>query len=315
MEFKDYYKIMGVSRDATKDEIKRAYRKLARKYHPDVSKEPDAEAHFKEVGEAYEVLKDPEKRAAYDRLGANWKAGQEFRPPPDWNKGFEFHSGGFTGADASQFSDFFESLFGSGIFGRSFHTAPNYHERGEDTFAKITIDLEDAFYGATRNISLRNTVLGKDGRPQIKTRTLNVHIPKGIHQGQHIRLAGQGGAGAGRGKSGDLYLQVEFNPHRFYRVDGKDVLLDLPVTPWELALGASVKSPTPNGTVDLKIPPGTLSGKKLRLKGRGIPGKPPGDLFVILQIALPAPDSEQAKNFYREMQQELGFNPRSRLGV
>lgn len=314
MEFKDYYKIMGVSRDASKEEIKRAYRKLARKYHPDVSKEPDAEARFKEVGEAYEVLKDPEKRAAYDRLGANWKAGQDFRPPPDWNKGFEFHSGGFTGADASGFSDFFESLFGGGIFGREFRSR-DVHVRGQDTFAKISIELDDAYHGATRNISLRNTVLDAQGRPQVKSRTLSVHIPKGIHQGQHIRLSGQGGAGAGQGKPGDLYLQVEFNPHRFYRVDGKDIVLDLPVAPWELALGATVKAPTPGGTVDLKIPPGTLSGKKLRLKGRGIPGKPPGDLYVVLQVALPPADNEQARALYREMEQKLRFNPRAGLGV
>ncbi|WP_305909680.1 DnaJ C-terminal domain-containing protein [Methylomarinum sp. Ch1-1] len=314
MEFKDYYKIMGVSRDASKDEIKRAYRKLARKYHPDVSKEPDAEARFKEVGEAYEVLKDPEKRAAYDRLGANWKAGQDFRPPPDWDKGFEFHSGGFTDADASGFSDFFESLFGGGLFGRGFQRA-NFNVRGQDTFAKISIDLEDAFNGATRNINLRNTELGEDGRPHVKTRSLNVHIPRGIRQGQHIRLSGQGGAGSGQGKAGDLYLQIEFNPHRFYRVDGKDIMLDLPIAPWELALGAKIKTPTPNGPVDLTIPSGNLSGKKLRLKGRGIPGKPPGDLYVILQIVLPKADSDQAKALYREMQQKLGFNPRAGMGV
>ncbi len=314
MEFKDYYKIMGVSRDASKDEIKRAYRKLARKYHPDVSKVPDAEARFKEVGEAYEVLKDPEKRAAYDRLGANWKAGQDFRPPPDWNKGFEFRSGGFTGADTRGFSDFFESLFGGGIFKGEFGQR-TYRARGQDSFAKISIDLDDAYRGAIRNINLRNTVLDGEGRPQVKSRRLNVHIPKGIHQGQHIRLAGQGGAGAGDGKPGDLYLQIEFNPHRFYRVDGKDVLMELPVAPWELALGATVKAPTPAGTVDLKIPPATLSGKKLRLKGRGIPGKPPGDLYVILQVALPPADNEQARALYRDMQQKLGFNPRAAMGV
>lgn len=315
MEFKDYYKIMGVSRDATKEEIKRAYRKLARKYHPDVSKERDAEARFKEVGEAYEVLKDDEKRTAYDQLGSKWKAGQEFKPPPGWNQGFEFHSSGFTGADASQFSDFFESLFGGAFTGRGFHDAADFHARGKDTFAKVLINLEDAYNGVTRTITLRNTIVGKDGKPQLQTRSLNVHVPKGIHQGQHIRLAGQGGTGSGTAGSGDLYLQIEFNPHRLYRVDGKNVLLDLPVAPWELILGATVKIPTPSGPVDLKIPASTLSGKKLRLKGRGIPGKPPGDLYVILQISLPSADSEQAKVFYQQMQQELGFNPRAGLGV
>jgi curved DNA-binding protein len=314
MQYKDYYKIMGVGRNASQDEIKRAYRKLARKYHPDVSKEADAEARFKEVGEAYEVLKDPEKRAAYDRLGANWKAGQDFHPPPDWNKGFEFHSGGFTGADASQFSDFFETLFGGGFGARGFNRK-TFHARGEDTFAKITVGLEDAYHGATRNISLRNTILGADGRPQINTRTLNVHIPKGIHQGQHIRLSGQGGAGSGQGKAGDLYLQVEFSPHPLYRVDGRNVLLELPVAPWELALGAIVKVPTPSGKVDLKIPPGSSAGKKLRLKGRGIPGSPTGDLIVSLQVVLPPANTEQAKALYQQMQQQMAFNPRARLGV
>ncbi len=312
MEFKDYYKIMGVSRDADKNEIKRAYRKLARKYHPDVSKEPNAEAKFKELGEAYEVLKDPEKRSAYDRLGANWKAGQDFRPPPGWNQGFEFHRSGFGEAGPSGFSDFFESLFGGGFAGRGFHSNDI---RGQDTFATISINLEDAYQGATRNISLRNTVLGADGQPQIKTRSLNVHIPKGIYQGQHIRLAGQGGAGTGKGGAGDLYLQIEFNPHRFYRVDGKDILMELPLAPWELALGANVKAPTPGGFVDLKIPAGRISGRKLRLKGRGIPGKPPGDLYITLQVALPSMDNTQAKQVYREMQEKLDFNPRAKLGV
>ncbi len=314
MEFKDYYKIMGVDRDATKDEIKRAYRKLARKYHPDVSKEVNAEARFKEVGEAYEVLKDDEKRAAYDQLGSQWKTGQEFNPPPDWNQGFEFHSEGFTKADTSKFSDFFESLFGGG-FSRHDFQSEHFHARGEDTFAKVFINLEDAYHGVTRTINLRNTVIGKNGKPQLKTRSLNVHIPKGIRQGQHIRLAGQGSPGSGKGNPGDLYLQIEFNPHRLYRVDGKDIFLDLPVTPWELALGATVKAPTPNGTVDLKIPASTQSGKKLRLKGRGIPGKPAGDLYVVLQITLPSAESEQAKTLYREMQEKLKFNPRAGLGV
>ncbi|MGD8631039.1 MAG: DnaJ C-terminal domain-containing protein [Gammaproteobacteria bacterium] len=313
MEFKDYYQIMGVKRDATQDEIKRAYRKLARKYHPDVSKESDAEARFKEVGEAYEVLKDPEKRAAYDQLGANWKAGQDFRPPPDWDAGFEFHGGGFTGADASQFSDFFESLFGHG-FSAAGSGRAGFHAHGEDVHAKVLIDLEDAYHGATRTLNLQHTELGADGRPQVKQRTLNARIPRGVRQGQLIRLAGQGGAGMGKGKAGDLYLEVEFRPHPFYHVEGRDVFLDLPVAPWEAALGATVKAPTPAGTVDLKIPPGSTGGRKLRLKGRGIPGATPGDFYVVLQIALPPADSAAARTAYREMQQALNFNPRARMG-
>ena len=317
MEFKDYYGIMGVKRDATQDEIKRAYRKLARKYHPDVSKEADAEARFKEVGEAYEVLKDPEKRAAYDQLGANWKAGQEFRPPPDWDQGFEFHGGGFTGADAEQFSDFFESLFGRGGFGGAYARGARreFHARGEDTYAKVLIDLEDAYKGATRALTLKHTELGPNGRPQLKERTLNVRIPKGVRQGQHIRLAKQGGAGIGKGGPGDLYLEVEFQPHPFYKVEGKDVYLDLPVAPWEAMLGASIKVSTPSGPVDLKIPAGSSGGRKLRLKGRGIPAKAPGDLYVVLQIALPKADSDAARQAYQEFQKATNFNPRAHLGV
>ena len=314
MQFKDYYQIMGVARDATQDEIKRAYRKLARKYHPDVSKEPDAEARFKELGEAYEVLKDAEKRAAYDQLGANFKGGQEFRPPPDWNAGFEFSGGGFTGGDASDYSDFFASLFGrdfrAGGGGRT-----SFHARGEDHHAKVLIDLEDAFEGATRAITLRLPAVDAQGHVVTRERILNVNIPKGIREGQHIRLAGQGGVGIGGGKAGDLYLQVEFRAHPFYRVDGRDIYLDLPVAPWEAALGATLKAPTPGGIVELKIPGGSVSGRKLRLKGRGIPGDPPGDFYVILTIALPPADSESARNFYRKMAHELNFNPRAKLGV
>ena len=316
MEFKDYYAIMGVKRDATQDEIKRAYRKLARKYHPDVSKEPDAEARFKEVGEAYEVLKDPEKRAAYDQLGARWKAGQEFRPPPDWDQGFEFHGGGPGGVDAEQFSDFFASLFGRGGFaGYGGRAQREFHARGEDTYARVLIDLEDAYQGATRTLTLKHSELGADGRPQLQERTLNVRIPRGVRQGQHIRLARQGGLGMGQGEPGNLYLEVAFRPHPFYHVEGKDVFLDLPVAPWEAALGAMVKVPTPSGTVDLKIPANSTGGRKLRLKGRGIPAREPGDLYVVLQIALPPAQSEAARNAYREFEKALQFNPRARLGV
>ena len=321
MEFKDYYATLGVDRDASQDDIKRAYRKQARKYHPDVSAEADAEARFQEVGEAYEVLGDPEKRAAYDQLGANWQSGQDFRPPPDWDQGFEFHGGGFT--DGGDFSDFFESLFGGG-FSRSFGGARSggfnargghFHARGEDTHARILIDLEDAYEGATRALNLKHTELGADGRPAVKERTLNVRIPKGVRQGQQIRLAGQGGAGSGGGQHGDLYLEVEFRPHRFFRVEGKDVFLDLPVAPWEAALGSTVKVPTPAGTLELKIPAGSSGGRRLRLRGRGIPAREPGDLYVTLQIALPSAESDQARKIYADMERELSFNPRADLGV
>ncbi|HEU4855648.1 MAG TPA: DnaJ C-terminal domain-containing protein [Nitrosospira sp.] len=324
MEFKDYYKIMGVPRDASQDDIKRAYRKLARKYHPDVSKDPQAEARFKELGEAYEVLKDPEKRVAYDRLGTNWKADQEFRPPPDWNAGFEFSQQGFTGADASQFSEFFESLFG-----RSFraeqarrggtHGGPGgafFHAPGEDRYAKIMIDLEDSYHGATRTISLQVPEVDAEGHVSTREHKLNVVIPRGIRPRQYIRLAGKGAPGHGQGKAGDLYLEIEFRPHPIYRVDEYDVYLDLPVAPWEAALGATVTVPTPEGMVDLKIPADSTTGRKLRLRGRGIPGKTPGDFYVVLRIAPPPATDERDKAFYRSMAEQFkSFNPRAKLGV
>ncbi len=323
MEYKDYYKILGIQKDATQDDIKRAYRKLARKYHPDVSKESDAEERFKEVGEAYEVLKDPEKRAAYDQLGANWKAGQQgFQPPPDWDAGFEFHGGGYTGDGAGQadFSDFFESLFGGGRGGFRYTSSggrgAGYQMRGEDSHARVLIDLEDAYNGATRAITLRSTVLGADGRPQIQERTLNVRIPKGVKAGQNIRLKGQGSPGIGGGEAGDLYLEIEFKPHPIYRVEGKDVSLELPVAPWEAALGARVKVPTPSGAVDLKLPPGSSSGKRMRLKGRGIPAKTPGDFYVTVEIVLPDRITDEQKALYEQLRDaSAGFNPRAKLGV
>ena len=316
MDFKDYYNIMGLERDASQDEIKRAYRKLARKYHPDVSKETNAEALFKELGEAYAVLKDPEKRAAYDELGANWKAGQDFQPPPNWDAGYEFTGGGFSGGDSSVHSDFFESLFGQG-FGsaQADRRQTGFHARGEDHHAKVLIDLEEAYRGATRDITLRSPQLDSGGHVTTKQRTLNVKIPKGVKQGQRIRLTGQGSPGLGKGQAGDLYLEIEFKPHKLFKIEGRDLFLDLPISPWEAALGATVKAPTPEGPVDLKIPQGTTAGRKLRLRKRGIPGTSPGDLYANLTITLPAADSDAAKELYRKMEKELAYNPRSELGV
>lgn len=316
MEYKDYYKILGVARNATQDEVKRAYRKLARKYHPDVSKEPNAEARFKEVGEAYEVLKDPEKRAAYDQLGSNWKAGQDFRPPPDWNAGFEFSGGGFTGGDASDFSDFFESLFGRGFGGAQRGGGrATFRAAGQDHSAKIAIDLEDAFHGASRTIALRVPEVDAQGHVYTRERSLSVRIPKGVKEGQLIRLAGQGSPGMGGGAAGDLYLEVTFRPHPYYRAEGRDIYLDLPIAPWEAALGATVKAPTPAGVVDLKIPPGSDSGRKLRLKGRGLPGDPSGDLYAVLRVVAPPAEDERVKTLYRELEHATRFNPRQGLGV
>lgn len=316
MEFKDYYEVMGVGRDATQDEIKRAYRKLARKYHPDVSKDPDAEEKFKQLGEAYEVLKDPEKRAAYDQLGENWKAGQDFHPPPDWDAGFEFRGGGFTGgaAEGVDYSDFFESLFGGG-FRTSGARGGGFHARGQDTHAKVLIDLEDAYRGAVRHITLQVPEVDPAGHVVTRQRTLKVNIPRGVREGQRIRLAGQGAPGIGEGPAGDLYLEIAFKPHPFYRVEGRDVYLDLPVTPWEAALGGKVKVPTPGGVLDLKIPAGSNTGKKMRLKGKGIPAKQPGDFYVELKVMTPPAVTDDDKEFYRQMQQKFSYNPRSALGV
>ena len=322
MEFKDYYKLMGLARDATQEDIKRAHRKLARKYHPDVSKEHEAEKRFKEVGEAYEVLRDPEKRAAYDRLGPNYQAGQDFRPPPDWDTGFESAGTGPQGAGGQDYSDFFESLFGRSFGGgRGARGAQaSFHAQGEDRHAKIQIDLEDAYNGATRIISLQMPQVDAQGHVSTREHQIEFTIPRGIRAGQHIRLAGQGSPGIGQGSAGDLYLEVEFHTHAHYRVDRHDVYLDLPVAPWEAALGAEVKVPTPSGLVELKIPAGSGAGRKLRVKGRGIPGatpaSTPGDFYFVLQIALPPADSDAAKSLYQGMAAQFkSFNPRTKLGV
>ncbi len=308
MEFKDYYKTMGLSRDATEAAVKTAYRKLARKYHPDVSKEKDAEARFKDVGEAYEVLKDPEKRAAYDRLGSGPRPGEDFRPPPDFGSGFEFNG---AGDGNSSTSDFFESLFGRGAArGQRFEAG-----RGEDHHARVSLDLEATLTGGERSFTLLVPSLDAEGHLETKQRTLSVRIPKGILAGQTIRLAGQGYRGAGKEPAGDLYLEVDFQPHRLYRVDGRDLSLALPVTPWEASLGATVPIPTPAGSVQLKIPPGARGGSKLRLKGRGIPADPPGDLYAVLDIVLPPADDAKSRAAYLAFAEALPFNPRENLGT
>lgn len=337
MEFKDYYAVLGVERDATQDEIKRAYRKLARKYHPDVSQEADADARFKELGEAYEVLKDPEKRLAYDQVGQGQRAGDDFRPPPDWDTGFEFSGGGYTRegyshpgysqTDHAAFSDFFESLFGQqrgaggfdpGGFGSDAFaqggaggTRRGTGLRGEDHHAKVSIALEDAYRGAERTLTLQSAEVGDDGRVRPRQRTLKVRIPKGVKQGQRIRLGGQGSPGIGGGPAGDLYLEIEFEEHRRYQVDGRDVTLTLPVAPWEAALGATIKLTLPESAVDLKIPPDSQSGRRLRLKGRGIPGEPAGDCYIVLQVVLPSAKDDDIKAAYRRLAEATNFDPRA----
>lgn len=315
MEFKDYYKTLGVSRDATAEEIKKAYRRLARKYHPDVSKETDAEQKMKEVNEANAVLSDPEKRAAYDQLGQGrgFQPGSDFQPPPGWDAGFEFRGQGFNGAQAADFSDFFAELFGKemGAGTRQAH----HRMRGEDHHAKIMLDLEDTYHGATRSLTLRMPKLDGQGRTVLADHTLNVRIPKGVHAGQVIRLAGQGGAGHAGEAAGDLFLEVHFKPHSRYRIENKDIYATLPVAPWEAALGATVKIPVPDGQVEVRVPENSQSGRKLRLKGRGIPAATPGDLYLVLEVVLPPATTPQEREFYQTMAQELAFNPRQNLGV
>jgi len=271
MEFKDYYTTLGIKRDATQDEVKRGYRKLAREYHPDINKDDSAEERFKEIGEAYEVLQDVEKRAAYDKFGKDWKAGQDFNPPPDWDDGFEFNGGGYTENDASQFSDFFESLFGAqgggprqqDPFGGQ-HT--RYAGKGQDLHAKIVIHLEDSYSGSKQSFTLQRPAVNESGHVITRPHTLQVSIPKGITGGQQIRLAGQGAEGMSGGGNGDLFLEVAFAAHSHFVPDNRDIMLTLPIAPWEAALGAAIPVPTLGGTVELKIPPNSQTGKNFDSK-------------------------------------------------
>lgn len=303
VQFKDYYKTLGVSEDASQDDIRKKYRRLARKYHPDVSKEPDAEERFKEIGEAYEVLRDEEKRREYDALRrGGWRGGEEFTPPPGWESaGF---GSGFrdAGVGATGFSDFFESLFG-GLGGAGRRTAGGFRgaaPRGGDARARLELDLESAYRGGTRRVTLDSA----EG-----PRTLDVRIPPGVRDGQTIRLRGQGAPGPG-GK-GDLLLEIGIRPHRLFRLEGKDVHVELPVTPWEAALGERVNVPTLDGKVKLRVPAGSNSGRRMRLKGRGMPGKPPGDQFVEIRVMTPPAETDEQKALYRKMAEEFQFHPRA----
>jgi curved DNA-binding protein len=326
MEFKDYYTTLGVQRTATPGEIKRAYRKLARKYHPDVSKEPDAEARFKAVAEAHEALSDPERRAAYDGIAQRHANGQPFEPPPGWDSGFEYSgqgNGGMPGghADAASqrdFSDFFESLFGRGGQARGEGMAQRGQgggpAPGRDHHAKVDIALLDAYRGAVRTISLHMPMVDATGHAALHERQLEVHIPPGVRAGQHLRLAGQGAAGLGGAPAGDLYLEIRLLPHPVFRLDGGDIRFDLPVTPWEAALGATVTAPTPDGHVQLSVPPGSSQGRSLRLRGKGMPGKLPGDLYAVLSIALPPSVLQADKAAWGALALAFAdFNPRAVL--
>ncbi|RZL86649.1 MAG: J domain-containing protein [Variovorax sp.] len=320
MEFKDYYKTLGLERGASEDEVRKAYRKLARKYHPDVSKEADAEVRMRDINEANDVLRDKEKRAAYDALADRVARGGspegDFQPPPGWDAGYEFHRGPGAGpADHADFSEFFSSLFGAAE--RRGAARQAMRARGEDHHAAIEIALADALNGAEREISLRAQTVDAQGRPSWETRTLSVKIPPGVHPGQYIRLAGQGMPGHGGEPAGDLYLEVRITPHPLYRIDERNLYMTLPVTPSEAALGAQVKVPTPaGGVVEVTVPQNARNGLQLRLKGRGLAGKTPGDLYLLLEIALPPADNDAARKAYEALAQATpSFNPRRHLGV
>jgi curved DNA-binding protein len=297
VKYKDYYKILGVERGAAEEEIKKAYRKLARKYHPDVSKEPNAKEKFQEVSEAYETLRDKEKRAAYDSLGS-FRPGQDFRPPPDWFD--RFGSGRAEDLRDIDLSDLFEQM---GIFGRASTRRGGFGRNvpipGEDYETPVRITLEEAARGAEREF-------------QIDGRSLRARIPKGAVDGQRLRLRGKGGAGMNGGPAGDVYLQIVLEPHPLYRARGHDLEIEMPLTPWEAALGAQVDVPTLEGRVTMKVPPGSKGGQKLRLAGKGLPkpGGGAGDLYAVLEIVVPGTLTEREKKLYEELRAASRFNPR-----
>jgi curved DNA-binding protein len=317
MQFKDYYEVLGVPRDATAEAVKKAYRQQARKYHPDVNKAPEAEARMKDVNEAYAVLSDPERRAAFDQLLARGaRAGQEFQPPPDWDSGFEFSGRGFSEAEAADFSDFFAEIFGRmggrrGAAGGFRPDGAGFQARGQDHHAKILLDIEDAFRGPQRQVTLRAPQVDDQGRVTLASRTLDVQIPQGVREGQMIRLSGQGAPGVGGAPAGDLFLEVHFQPHDRYSVRGRDLVVELPLAPWEAALGAVVPVAMPGGeTLKIRVPAGAQSGGTLRVRGKGLPGEPAGDLELALRVVLPPADTPQAKALYESMARELAFDAR-----
>ncbi len=329
MEFKDYYKILGVDKKASQEEISKAFKKLARKYHPDLNPDdPSAENKFKEVNEAYEVLKDPEKRKHYDALGPGWQHGQDFKPPPGYEDvRFDFRSTGAQDFDMGGFSDFFETIFGGfgrqrGDFreagartSRGFRADPfsgaGFSARGQDVEAALELTLEDAYHGGKKNITLQEQVIGADGWPDFQTKTLNVNVPAGIKDGSKIRLSGQGSPGSGTGRAGDLFLKVKIVPHPLFKIDGNNIIYDLPLAPWEAALGAKVRVPTLEGGVEMNIPAGISSGQKMRIKGKGLGrGTGKGDQLVRIMIKAPRKLSDEEKELWTKISEVSSFNPR-----
>ena len=317
MEYQDYYKILGIAENASAEEVKKAYRKLARKYHPDVSKEPGAEEKFKGLREAFEVLKDPAKRAEYDqlkKLGAFEKSGN-FHPPPEWRSTASYDSGDYWQGDAEQFSDFFASLFGRGNTARQPGGAGHPpRRRGEDIHARLSISLEEAAHGGEKQVQFNVTEVDASGRLARRNKVLNIKIPPAMEPGQFMRLRGQGAPGIGGGEPGDLFVEIELSPHPHFTVDGQDIYITVPITPWEAALGATVTVPSLGSHLNVKIPKGAGSGQKLRLAGKGLPGKSPGDLFVVLMVTMPKTHSPEAEALYKKLAEVEGnFNPRTRL--
>ncbi len=313
MEYKDYYTLLGVAKGATQDEVSKAFKKLARKYHPDLNpNNPEAESKFKEINEAYEVLKDPEKRKLYDSLGPNWKEGQNFQPPPGFEN-FQFRSGGFGGG--GDFSDFFETIFGgSGGFGGGRGGDPfgrTMRSKGRDAEVRLGLTLEEAYRGGRKTVTLQEQVRGADGMPRMQQKTLDVNIPAGVKDGAKIRLAGQGSPGQGGGPAGDLLLQVSIAEHPLFRLEGVNVLHDLRLTPWEAVLGCSVRVPTLDGPVDMNIPAGVSSGQKLRLAGKGLgKGASQGDQFVRIAIRSPKTLTDRERQLWLELSEISSFQAR-----
>lgn len=316
MEFVDYYKVMGLEEDASADEIKRTYRKLARKYHPDVSDAADSEARFKEVGEAYKVLKDPARRREYDELKKYQSSGGGgFQPPPEWRSRESINPEDFSGTAGGDYSDFFEQIFGSRFRQQGgAHTEQHFDARGQDMHSTLPVSIMDAFNGASIALSLKTPVVHDDGSIRTEQKTLKVKVPAGVTHGQKIRLRGQGGPGVGQGSAGDLYIEIQVREDEQFHLDGRDVSVSVPVTPWEAALGASIEVPTLSGQVKMTVPASARQGQRLRLKGRGLPGKVPGDQYVVLSVVVPEAVTEEQKQAYRAMSELWPVNPRAKSG-